>query len=78
MEEDMMLNATLSAGVRGVETGADAAPVGVKKYVRPTCKVFPLDCQLLAASGPIDVVLRGYLDYYLERCGEGIENIGVR
>ncbi|MBR1712314.1 MAG: hypothetical protein IJ722_02770 [Alloprevotella sp.] len=50
MEERMKLNSALPADMQAAEPGADAAPKAKKPYVKPTMQVFPLGCQLLAAS----------------------------
>ncbi|MBR1711813.1 MAG: hypothetical protein IJ722_00185 [Alloprevotella sp.] len=72
MDENMKLNAALPADMRATETGADAAPEREKKYVKPRMQVFPLDCQLLAASGvsgePVRAGISGYIDMYASSC----------
>lgn len=54
---------------------AGAAPVaGKKKYMPPTCKVFKLDCGLLATSGmsgdPLYVTVFLGIDYYVGASGK--------
>ena len=65
----MKLNAALPADMRAAETGADAAPEREKKYVKPAMQVFPLGCQMLAASGvsepPVVVQVNFAADVYI-------------
>ncbi|MBR1712582.1 MAG: hypothetical protein IJ722_04205 [Alloprevotella sp.] len=65
MDERKELNAALPADVPAAEPCADAAPQGAKKpYVKPTMQVFPLNCQMLAASGPVQVAVSGGFSMY--------------
>ena len=64
MDERMNENNALPADVPAAETCAESAPQGAKKYVKPAMKVFKLDCQMLAASGPVRVTVYGGISMY--------------
>ncbi|MBR1713086.1 MAG: hypothetical protein IJ722_06755 [Alloprevotella sp.] len=64
MDERMNENNALPADVPAAETCAESAPQGARKYVKPAMKVFKLDCQMLAASGPVRVTVYGGISMY--------------